>query len=53
MPQAKQHSTTGPVEDLTDALVADMGALFWGAVDPSVLPDTRGLATEAARLKVF
>jgi hypothetical protein len=48
MPQAKQHSTSGPVENLTDALVAHLGALFWGAVDPSGLPDTSGLATEAS-----
>jgi uncharacterized protein (TIGR03083 family) len=30
-------------------LVAHMGALFWAAVDPSVLPDTAGLPTEAAQ----
>jgi uncharacterized protein (TIGR03083 family) len=30
-------------------LVAHMAALFWGAVDPAVLPDTSGLATEAAQ----
>ena len=30
-------------------LVAHMGALFWGVVDPTVLPDTSGLATEAAQ----
>jgi uncharacterized protein (TIGR03083 family) len=30
-------------------LVAHMGALYWGAVDPAVLPDTTGLATEAAQ----
>jgi uncharacterized protein (TIGR03083 family) len=30
-------------------VVAHMGALFWVAVDPSVLPDTTGLGTEAAQ----
>jgi len=30
-------------------VVAHMGALFWLAVDPSVLPDTAGLATERAQ----
>jgi uncharacterized protein (TIGR03083 family) len=30
-------------------VVAHMGALFWVAVDPGVLPDTTGLGTEAAQ----
>jgi uncharacterized protein (TIGR03083 family) len=30
-------------------LVTHLGALFWLVVDPSVLPDTGGLATEAAQ----
>jgi uncharacterized protein (TIGR03083 family) len=30
-------------------VVAHMGALFWVAVDPSVLPDTTGLGTEEAQ----
>jgi uncharacterized protein (TIGR03083 family) len=30
-------------------VVAHMGALFWGVVDLSVLPDISGLATEAAQ----
>jgi uncharacterized protein (TIGR03083 family) len=30
-------------------LVAHMGALFWSVVDPTALPDTSGLATEAAQ----
>lgn len=30
-------------------LVAHMDALFWGVVDPTVLPDVSGLATEAAQ----
>jgi uncharacterized protein (TIGR03083 family) len=30
-------------------VVAHMGALYWGVVDPTVLPDTSGLGTEAAQ----
>jgi uncharacterized protein (TIGR03083 family) len=30
-------------------VIAHMGALFWGVVDPATLPDTSGLATEAAQ----
>lgn len=30
-------------------LVAHMGALFWGAVDPTALPDASGLGTEEAQ----
>ena len=30
-------------------VVAHMGALFWAALDPSVLPDTTGLGTEQAQ----
>jgi uncharacterized protein (TIGR03083 family) len=30
-------------------VVAHMGALFWGAVDPTVLPDASGLGTEEAQ----
>ncbi len=37
-----------PGWSVTD-LVAHMGALFWAAVDPAVLPDISGLGTEAAQ----
>ncbi len=30
-------------------VVAHLGALFWAVVDPATLPDTSGLATEAAQ----